>query len=238
MPAVFSLDDVWTIRRSGDDHVHPLVGVTVEIAAGRVTALVGPSGSGKTTVLRLLNRLEEAHEGTVSFHGRPVASYDVLELRRRVGLLGQVPTPFAGTVLDNLRAGRPDLTPDEAVTVLERAGLAAGFVSRPASELSGGEAQRMCLARTLAVGPEVLLLDEPTSSLDAFAVSVVERTVRSLADGGMTVVMVTHDLRQARRIADDLVVVHGGRVLEHGPVAQVLDDASDPVARDFLRGVS
>ena len=238
VPAVFSLDDVWTIRRSGDDHVHPLVGVSVDLAAGQVTALVGPSGSGKTTLLRLLNRLEEAHEGTVSFHGRPVASYDVLELRRRVGLLGQVPTPFAGTVLDNLRVGRPDLAEAEGGALLERAGLPSGFLSRPAGDLSGGEAQRMCLARTLAVGPEVLLLDEPTSALDSFAASVVERTVRDLADDGMTVVMVTHDLRQARRVADDLTVVHGGRVLEHGPVGRVLDSAADPVARDFLRGVS
>ncbi len=238
VPAVFALDDVWTIRRSGDDHVHPLVGVSVEIAASRVTALVGPSGSGKTTVLRLLNRLEEAHEGVVSFHGRPVTSYDVLELRRRVGLLGQLPTPFDGTVLDNLRVGRPDLAEADAAALLARAGLDATFLPRRARDLSGGEAQRMCLARTLAVGPEVLLLDEPTSALDPFAVSVVERTVRTLAEDAMTVVMVTHDLRQARRLADDLVVVHGGRVLEHGPVEQVLDDATDPVARDFLRGVS
>ena len=238
MAAVFALDDVWTIRRSGDDHVHPLVGVTATIAPARVTALVGPSGSGKTTVLRLLNRLEEAHEGVVSFHGRPVTSYDVLELRRRVGLLGQVPTPFAGTVHDNLRAGRPDLAADEAVVLLARAGLGVEFLPRPADQLSGGEAQRMCLARSLAVGPEVLLLDEPTSALDPFAVSVVERTVRALADDGLTVVIVTHDLRQARRVADDIVVVHSGRALESGPVAQVLDDAADPVAREFLRGAS
>ena len=233
---MFDLDDVWTIRGSRDEHVHPLEGVTAQIEPHRVTGVVGPSGSGKTTMLRLLNRLEEAHEGTVSFHGRPIASYDVLDLRRRVGLLQQRPTPFAGSVFDNLRVARPALGEDEAAELLRRVGLAERFLHRDAAELSGGESQRMCLARTLAVGPEVLLLDEATSALDAAAVGVVERTVRALADDGLTVVMVTHDLHQARRIADDLVVVHGGRVVEHGPAARLLDDAQDARARDFLTG--
>ncbi|HVE63611.1 MAG TPA: phosphate ABC transporter ATP-binding protein [Mycobacteriales bacterium] len=238
MAALFTLDDVSTRRGTADDHVHPLDGVTAQIGAQRVTALVGPSGSGKTTVLRLLNRLEEAHGGVVSFHGAPVASYDVLELRRRVGLLQQVPTPFAGSVADNLRAGRPSLTDDEAVALLARAGLESSFLTRTATELSGGEAQRMCLARTLAVGPEVVLLDEATSALDPFAVAVVERTVRALADDGMTVVLVTHDLRQAARLADDLIVVHGGQVAEQGPTRDLLAGAQDPRAQEFLRGAS
>jgi len=236
VPALFTLDDVSTRRGSDGDHVHPLEGLTAHISAQRVTAVVGPSGSGKTTVLRLLNRLEEAHDGIVSFHGQPLASYDVLELRRRVGLLQQVPTPFAGTVGDNLRAGRPALSEDEAIALLVRAGLDQSFVTRTATELSGGEAQRMCLARTLAVGPEVVLLDEATSALDPFAVAVVERTVRALADDGMTVVMVTHDLRQAARLADDLIVVHGGQVAEQGPARDLLAGAEDPRAQAFLRG--
>ncbi len=236
MTVLFALDDIATRRGSDDDHVHPLEGLSARIGAQRVTAIVGPSGSGKTTVLRLLNRLEEPHDGVVSFHGQPLASYDVLDLRRRVGLLQQVPTPFAGTVLDNLRAGRPSLAEDEAIALLARAGLEASFATRTATELSGGEAQRMCLARTLAVGPEVVLLDEATSALDPFAVAVVERTVRALADDGMTVVMVTHDLRQAARLADDLIVVHGGQVAEQGPVGDMLAGAQDPRAQEFLRG--
>ena len=226
--ALFRVSGVTTTRGSGEDHVHPLDEVEAVIAPGRTTAVVGPSGSGKSTLLRLLNRMEEPARGVVTFHDRPLPSYDVLELRRRVGLLLQRPTPFAGTVLDNLRAGRESLGESEAVALLDRVGLAPSFLGRVAVELSGGEAQRMCLARALAVGPEVLLLDEPTSALDPFAAAVVERTARSLVDDGMTVVFVSHDLRQARRIADDLLVVHGGRVV----------DPDDPVARGFLAGAS
>lgn len=238
MPPVFALAGVSTMRGSGDDHVHPLAQVSVAIEAGRVTAVVGPSGSGKSTLLRLLNRMEEAHDGVVRFHDRPITSYDVLEVRRRVGLLLQRPTPFAGTVLDNLRVARPSTTRDEAVELTANVGLAERFVDRDTAELSGGEAQRMCLARALAVGPEVLLLDEATSALDAAAVRVVERTVRRLADDGLTVVAVTHDLRQARRLADDVVVVHSGRVVEHGPAGRVMRQAADPVAREFLAGAT
>ncbi|HVE98611.1 MAG TPA: ATP-binding cassette domain-containing protein [Mycobacteriales bacterium] len=238
MPPLFTLADVSTMRGSADEHVHPLSGVTVDIAADRITVVVGPSGSGKSTLLRLLNRLEEAHDGVVSFHGRPIGSYDVLELRRRVGLLQQRPTPFPGTVLDNIRVARPAVTRDEAVALLERAGLGGGFLDRRADELSGGEAQRMCLARTLAAGPEVLLLDEATSALDAAAAKVVERTARDLAEGGLTVVLVTHDLRQARRLADDLVVLAGGEVVEHGPATRLLRRAKDERARAFLGGSS
>jgi putative ABC transport system ATP-binding protein len=237
--AVFDLGDVVVTRGSGDDHVHPLYGVSLAVAPARVTVVVGPSGSGKSTLLRLLNRMEEPSRGVVRFRGTPLPDYDVLDLRRRVGLLMQRPTPFPGDVLANLRTGAPALTETEACALLDRAGLPAEFLARDTADLSGGEAQRVCLARALAVGPEVLLLDEATSALDPFAAHVVEQVVRALAhDDGGTVVMVSHDLGQARRIADDLVVVHGGRVVAAGPADEVFDNAADPDAVAYLRGVS
>ena len=238
IPPLFRLDQVATTRWAAGDHVHPLDGVVAELYGGRVTVVVGPSGAGKSTLLRLLNRMEEPTAGTVLFHGRPLPSYDVLALRRRVGLLLQVPTPFPGTVLDNLRAGVPSLAAAEGRELLARVGLPEAFLDRDTAGLSGGEAQRACLARALAVGPEVLLLDEATSALDPFAESVVERVVRSLAAAGLTVVLVSHDLAQARRLADDVVVVHGGRVVRHGPAAEVFAEPGDPLAAEFLRGVS
>src|SRR5687767_3055142 len=120
---LFRLERVLTQRGTGADHVHPLNGVDAVLRAGAVTAVVGPSGSGKSTLLRLLNRMEEPVSGTVTFHGRPIGSYDVLALRRRIGLLLQLPTPFPGTVLDNLRVGRPDLDEDGALALLARSGL-------------------------------------------------------------------------------------------------------------------
>src|SRR3954471_8816199 len=215
MQAVLSLEDVRVVRAG----VTVLDGIIAQIAPGRCTALAGPSGAGKTTLLRLLDRLEEPTSGALLLHGRPLPSYDVLEVRRRVGLVQQVPVLLGETVLDDLRVGRPGLTEDEAQSFLARAGLADQPLNRRTESLSGGEAQRLCLARALAVGPEVLLLDEPTSALDAVAAKSVERVVQSLVDEGLTAVLVSHDLRQARRLADDVVVLRGGRVEEAGEAA-------------------
>jgi putative ABC transport system ATP-binding protein len=164
-----------------------------------LTAIVGPSGSGKTTLIRLLNRLDDPDEGEVLLDGRNVRDYDVLELRRRVQLVGQVPVPFAGTVEDNVGP--------EWEEMLDRVGLPASLRARPADVLSVGEAQRMCLARSLSRHPDCLVLDEPTSALDTASKGGIERLIRSLADGGLTVVMVTHDPRQADELADRVLEV-------------------------------
>ncbi len=208
---VLALDDV-TVVRGGTtvlDHV------TASITAGGCTAVAGPSGAGKTTLLRLLDRLLEPTSGRVLLHGRPLPTYDVLEVRRRVGLVQQVPVVLGGTVLADLRTGRPGLDEAEAARLLERAGLPVAL-DRPTDGLSGGEAQQMCLARALALDPEVLLLDEPTSSLDAVAATAVERVVRALVADGLTAVLVSHDLLQARRLADEVLVLRAGRVAETG----------------------
>jgi putative ABC transport system ATP-binding protein len=185
------------VRVDGDSG--PIVqAFSARIPADGLTAMVGASGSGKTTLLRLLNRLDDPDAGEVLFEGRDVRSYDVLELRRRVQYVGQVPVTFPGTVADNVGS--------EVDTLLARVGLGADLAGRDADRLSVGEAQRMCLARALARHPECLLLDEPTSALDTASKAGVEALVRSLADEGLTVVMVTHDPRQAES-ADRLLRV-------------------------------
>ena len=191
--------------------------VSLSFARGRCTALAGPSGAGKSTVLRLLDRLEEPDEGRVLLHGRDVREEPVLDLRRRVGLVQQVPVLLGATVLEDLSVGRP-VTTAEAPELLARVGLDGLPLDRETASLSGGEAQRLCLARALAVGPEVLLLDEPTSALDAVSARAVDAVVRALVADGLTVVLVSHDLTAARRLADDVVVLRAGRVVEAGPV--------------------
>ena len=215
MPAVLALDAV-TVRR-GDAVL--LQDVTAQVLPGRCTAVVGPSGAGKSTLLRLLDRLEEPSSGRVLFHGQPLPAYSVREVRRRVGLVQQAPVLLGATVLEDVRTGRA-VDEREAASLLERAGLPGLALERPTAGLSGGEAQRVCLARALAVQPEVLLLDEPTSALDATAARAVEAVVLGLVAEGLTAVLVTHDLAQAARLADDVLVLEDGRLVESGPAAR------------------
>ena len=191
------------MRVDGDDG--PIVeGFSAVISRIGLTAMVGSSGAGKTTLLRLLNRLDDPDAGHVLLDGKDVREYDVLELRRRVQYVGQVPVTFPGTVAENLAVAEPSA---DAVALLERVGLAPVLVERRADALSVGEAQRLSLARALACDPEALLLDEPTSALDTTSKSGVEQLIRSLADGGLTVVLVTHDPRQAAELADAVIEV-------------------------------
>lgn len=186
--------------------------ISLAVSDDGITVLLGPSGAGKTMILRLLNRLEVPTAGVVRFRGEPVTSIDPLALRRRVGMVFQRPAPFPGTVSDNLRVADPAATDDALLAALSGAGLPPVFLDRPADDLSGGESQRMCLARTLVTRPEVLLMDEPTSALDPDARRRLERTARDLATEGRPLVWVTHDLEQADRLADDVLVVIDGRV--------------------------
>lgn len=186
------------VRVEGDSG--PIIaGFSARIPADGLTAMVGPSGAGKTTLLRLLNRLDDPDGGEILLDGRDVRSYNVLELRRRVQFVGQVPVTFPGTVA-------AQVGPDTA-ELLARVGLDPDLAARDADRLSVGEAQRMCLARALARRPECLLLDEPTSALDTRSKGGVEALIRSLADEGLTVVMVTHDPRQASELADRTLAV-------------------------------
>jgi putative ABC transport system ATP-binding protein len=186
--------------------------VIASIPAAGITVVSGPSGAGKTTLLRLCNRLEIPDAGTVSYRGQPLDELDPLVLRRRVGMVFQRPTPFPGSVADNLAVAHPDASTEELRTALQQVGLDPGLLDQEARTLSGGELQRMCLARTLVTQPETLLLDEPTSALDAQPKQVFETTTRELAARGITIIWVTHDDAQAARVADRTYQLRDGHL--------------------------
>ncbi|MCB0971983.1 MAG: ATP-binding cassette domain-containing protein [Acidimicrobiales bacterium] len=214
---LFSLEDV-AVARGGRTVLGP---VSLELPGPGPVGVVGPSGSGKSTLLRLLNRLDAPTAGTVRLAGVDVATTDPCAHRRRVAMVFQRPVVLPGTVADNLRAAAPDLDDDAVAAALARVGLDADLADRDARELSGGEAQRLGLARSLGTDPEVVLFDEPTSSLDPAAAARIEDLARGLADDGIAVVWVTHDPAQLRRLARFVVQVDDGRITWAGPV----DDA-------------
>jgi ABC-type iron transport system FetAB ATPase subunit len=208
----------------GPPDARRLDGLDAELPDGGLTVIAGPSGAGKSTLLRLCNRLEVPSAGSVRHRGADVAERDPLELRREVAMVFQRPVTFAGTVRDNLHEADGALDDEAAAALLERAGLPASFLGRDAGELSGGEAQRACLARALATQPRVLLMDEPTSSLDDNAAGVLERLARQLVDGGTPVVWVTHSREQLHRLADHVLLLAAGRVERAGRAREVLAD--------------
>lgn len=190
--------------------------VTFQVNRGDVVAVTGPSGAGKSTLLRIIVRLEVPSSGNVLLDGQDFTSVKPTELRRRVGLVMQEAWMFPGTVAENVAFGPAQqgrtLGPDEIDRILLHVGL-GGYAGRNARQLSGGEAQRVSLARTLANRPEVLLLDEPTSSLDEETRREIETVICDLLrDDGLTALLVTHDLDQARRVANRLLELDAGRV--------------------------
>jgi putative ABC transport system ATP-binding protein len=201
--------------------------VTLTVAQGEVLAIVGPSGAGKSSFLRLLNRIDEPTSGTVLLKGRDYRQIAPRILRRRVGMVLQTAWLFPGTVAANLRFGPAQigrtLSGDEVSALLHRVDL-PGYEERDVSTLSGGEAQRVSLARTLANEPEVLLLDEPTSALDEETSRAIEQLVLAInRDSGATCVIVTHNRPQALRIAPRTLYLEAGRLVALGPTKDVLD---------------
>lgn len=229
-----------------------LKGVNLEIITGEVLALIGPSGCGKSTFLRSLNRLHDeapgaAVEGQVWLDGAAVYAEDCLlpGLRRRVGMLFQRPNPFPLSLYDNVAYGPRvhGVTERRKLDSLVERSLRAvglweevrGRLGASALGLSGGQQQRLCLARCLAVEPEVLLMDEPTSALDPASTARLEELIRTLK-GNYTVVIVTHNLAQARRVADRTAFFLAGELIEAGETAQIFTDAADPRTRDYVSG--
>uniref|UniRef100_A0A0C9S0N0 TSA: Wollemia nobilis Ref_Wollemi_Transcript_30094_1058 transcribed RNA sequence n=1 Tax=Wollemia nobilis TaxID=56998 RepID=A0A0C9S0N0_9CONI len=228
---------VQNLRRKADDGVPILKGVSVDICKGTVVGVIGPSGSGKSTFLRSLNRLWEPPLDSVFLDGADITMLNVLALRRRVGMLFQSPALFEGTVADNVRYGpalRGKKLSDEEVTeLLSLADLDPSFAAKHGSTLSVGQAQRVALARTLANEPEVLLLDEPTSALDPISTEHIEKSIVRLRAKGMTVVMVSHSVKQIQRIADVVCLLVDGEIVEVlNPDG--LSNANHPMARRFL----
>jgi len=231
---------------------HALKSITASIPARGITAIVGPSGCGKTTLLRSLNRLmEETDEvrvtGQVVLDGTNIYNrgVDVTEVRTRVGMLAPKPFPLPMSIYDNVAYGprvhrrQNGSGLDQAVERhLRAAGLwdeVKGRLKSSASRLSTGQQQRLCLARALAVEPEVLLCDEPTSALDPISAQCVEEQLQALKQE-TTIVVVTHILRQARRLADYVVFLWMGELVEAGPARQVLHAPQDERTRAYLAG--
>jgi putative ABC transport system ATP-binding protein len=195
--------------------------ISIQVKKGDVVAITGPSGAGKSSFLRLLNRLDEPTGGTVLLDGHDYRNIPPQELRRRVGMVLQSPYLFPGTVADNIRFGpiqrgeTPTLASIEQI--LEQVNL-AGFASRDVGNLSGGEAQRVSLARTLANVPDILLLDEPTSALDETTEADVEALICGIIrERNLSCLMVTHDAVQARRMASHVMLMEAGRLVQFGP---------------------
>ncbi|HYX52235.1 MAG TPA: phosphate ABC transporter ATP-binding protein [Candidatus Limnocylindrales bacterium] len=200
--------------------------ISIQVRAGEILGIVGPSGSGKSSFLRLLNRLDEPTSGTVFLRGVDYRQIAPRELRRQVGMVTQRPFLFPGTIAENLGFGPRQrgetLSRQECQQLLSRVGL-NGYADRDVANLSGGEAQRVSIARALANSPAVLLLDEPTSALDEDAKAGVEALLREIIrDHNLTCVIVTHDMAQAARIAERVLLVEGGKVRKIGTVQEVL----------------
>jgi putative ABC transport system ATP-binding protein len=200
--------------------------VSVHIHPGEIVAVVGPSGAGKSSFLRLMNRLDEPTGGTVLLNGKDYRAIPPRELRRRVGMVMQAAHLFPGTVATNIVFGPRQrgemITEDKIVALLERVGL-PGYQDREVVTLSGGEAQRVSLARTLANTPEALLLDEPTSALDEAAARGIEELVLNIIEERRTAcLLVTHNKAQAARIAARTMVIVAGRLQAIGPSREVL----------------
>ncbi|MEM1332742.1 MAG: ATP-binding cassette domain-containing protein [Actinomycetota bacterium] len=207
--------------------------ISLSVPCDGILAVAGPSGSGKSTLLRLLNRLDDPVSGRVLLEDRDLRDWDPAELRRRVGMVFQKPPVFEGTVLDNFQVADADVTEDRARHVLQHVALSPDLLDRPASRLSGGEAQRMCIARALLTEPDVLLADEPTAALDGAARHAVEDLGLEVARDGVPIVWITHDTDQLRRLADHALVLIDGSVAAMGHLAE-LDEHPDELVRSLV----
>ncbi|MBI5720496.1 MAG: amino acid ABC transporter ATP-binding protein [Burkholderiales bacterium] len=229
-------------KRYGSNEV--LKGIDLAVQRGEVVAVIGKSGSGKSTLLRCINGLEEFQEGSLTVDGRPLRHGDakaMRELRQHVGMIFQSFNLFPHLdvghnvmLAPGLVKGRRGAEAEQrAQALLERVGLGEKFAAYP-DQLSGGQQQRVAIARALAMDPAVLLCDEITSALDPELVGEVLKVVEALAEEGMTLVMVTHEMNFARKVADRLVFMHAGRIHEMGPPEELFTAPRTPELKQFL----
>lgn len=223
-----------------------LKGIDLTINTGEVVVILGPSGSGKTTLLRCINFLEAADEGSVTVDDKTVqckkaGGRDILELRRKTAMVFQNYNLFRNkTLLENViegplvvrRATRKEAT-DKAVKLLDKVGLGERLDNYP-SQVSGGQQQRAGIVRALIMNPEVILFDEPTSALDPELVGEVLATIKAVAKTGITMIVVTHEIAFAREVADRVVFMADGRIVEQGPPGEVIEHPREERTRDFL----
>jgi L-cystine transport system ATP-binding protein len=232
-------------KRFGDLEV--LKGFDIEVEKGQVIVLIGPSGSGKTTFLRCLNLLEVPDEGKLGISGtkmdfsKKLAKKELLEMRRKTGMVFQNYNLFPHrTALENVMEGPVIVqrkTKEEvrktAVSLLEKVGLGDKVDYYP-YQLSGGQQQRVGIARALAIDPEVMLFDEPTSALDPELIGEVLKVMKDLAEEGMTMVVVTHEMKFAKEVADEVIFMDGGYIVERGKPAEIFEDPKQERTRQFL----
>jgi len=227
---------------------HALHNVNLDVAANKVTALIGPSGCGKSTLLRTLNRMHETvrHarlEGSITLDGEDIIAQDVTRLRRRVGMVFQKPNPFPKSIYENVAYGLhingiKGRVSDAVEQSLRRAALwdeVKDVLHKSAYELSGGQQQRLCIARALAVNPEVLLLDEPCSALDPISTAKVEELLFVLKEN-CTLVIVTHNMQQAARVSDSTAFMLLGDLVEFSPTPQMFTTPTDPRTEAYITG--
>lgn len=216
--------------------------ISLDVAAGELLVVIGPSAGGKSSLLRCINRLNDIESGEIKLDGRSIYDMPVTELRRQVGMMFQKTAAFEGTVADNIafgaRAQGEALSRAVILDLMAQASLDAELLDKPASELSGGQEQRLAIARALALGPSLLLLDEPTSSLDPIATSNVEDSLLRLRENtNLTMIWVSHAIEQARRVGSRVLLLDGGRVIREDTVDAMLDpEAGDKRALAFAEG--
>ncbi|WP_155969645.1 amino acid ABC transporter ATP-binding protein [Streptococcus ruminantium] len=237
--AIISIKDLH--KYYGENEV--LKGIDLEIQQGQVVVIIGPSGSGKSTFLRTMNLLEVPTKGTVTFEGVDITdkSNDIFKMREKMGMVFQQFNLFPNmTVLENITLSpikTKGLAREEAekkaLALLEKVGLPDKAHAYPQS-LSGGQQQRIAIARGLAMDPDVLLFDEPTSALDPEMVGEVLAVMQDLARSGMTMVIVTHEMGFAREVADRVIFMDGGVIVEDGTPAEVFEYAKEERTKDFL----
>jgi putative ABC transport system ATP-binding protein len=231
---------------NADNNDFILQNVSFTVNEGEPFLILGPSASGKSTLLRLFNRLSDPDDGTIEFKGKSLTSYNIIGLRQSVGFIHQIPVMFPGTVRDNLiyavtrsssKAAVPQQFEDTCRSLLRYLKLNDTVFLRNAQELSVGEQQRIALARALVKEPEVILLDEPSSSLDPSATARFLETLRNLInDRGLSVIMVTHSVAQAREIGGRGILLIGGTVVDQANIEMLLTDKANPMTKQFLEG--
>ena len=231
------------IRQNQDaQEITVLKNLSVKINSNEVFAVVGPTGSGKSTLLRLLNRLEDSSEGSIFLDGQNTKDIDVVSLRRKVGLVFQVPILFDGTVEKNilfsLKAKRDTSLKGVAEKYLNLVNLDRSFLGRNSSELSVGQKQRISIARALTCEPEILLMDEPTSALDPTATCNIENLIIDLkSQMGLTIVFVTHHIEQAKRVGERGMVLVSGEKVEEGRIPDLFENSQNAITRKFVDGI-
>lgn len=240
------LDKVVKKRRIVEDksfrEITVLDNIDLKIESGEICTILGPSGCGKSTLLRLLNRLEETTSGSIFLDGKNIRDLDIIQLRRKVGLVFQAPVMMDESVLENLFyglkiKGKTEREKSKAVKCLDLVGLNENFLTRDSSQLSIGEKQRISIARTLILNPDVLLLDEPTSALDPTATLNIEKLILDLnAKIGLTILFVTHDINQALRLGGKCVILIDGRKIEEGDIKELYDNPKNELTKKFFTG--